>query len=91
MGEATGRRDDIDRLLWEVSLHGFDRGPEIRVSADDEGAVVFVGEGPVTAKLCKMAIWSSRRLMQRVQERVPVACDHHGEFVEFVAHGVGRA
>ena len=28
-----------------MSLHGFDRGPEIRVSADDEGAVVFVREG----------------------------------------------
>jgi len=29
--------------------------------------------------------------MQRVQERVAVARDHFGEFVEFVAHGIGRA
>ncbi len=27
--------------------------------------------------------------MQRVEQRVPVACDHHREFVQFVAHGIG--
>jgi len=29
--------------------------------------------------------------VKRVEQGVPVAGDHHGEFVEFVAHGIGRA